>query len=339
MNPLLLFVLMAGSHRHRYTDASGICAACHKPHSPHEYENGVCTVCGFAGCEHPDGFTDNGNDVTHVCPVCGATNPHAWFPTTTETSCRSCSICGAQRDHTWKNGICSVCSYECLHPSWKMNGGDHKCTICGTRQSHTLTFLHDYSCQQCSVCGGKIAHTFPNRNESGCGTCERCGDSHAAHDWSDHSGECRYCRYECLHPQGINDQEICPICGKQVYRAGAQYRVFSGKYAGSYMYGGVINGQFYYRQWVWKNGDWAEGSYYLVVLKITTPTQFGGNYAYKGSGAAFVTSVADFPINNTLLEGDGRYHIHLEQYELNGVFRAEEDYTSADCENLTGVLP
>ena len=53
MNQLLLFALMNGSHRHRYTDASGICAACHRPHSPHTFENGVCA--------HERGVEPSGN--------------------------------------------------------------------------------------------------------------------------------------------------------------------------------------------------------------------------------------------------------------------------------------
>lgn len=338
MNQLLLFALMNGSHRHRYTDASGICAACHRPHSPHTFENGVCSVCGFAGCEHPDGFVDNGNELTHVCPVCGATNPHAWFQQTTAVNCQACSVCGATRAHEWENGVCVVCDYSCQHPEWLPNGNRHKCKICALTAPHELSFAHDYNCQVCDVCGGTVAHDFPNRTASRCGTCSVCGDTRTSHDWTGATGYCRYCNYECLHPQGVDSQETCPVCGKRVYYPGAEYRVFSGKYAGSYKYAGTVNSQRYYRQYVW-DGEWVTGVYYLVVLNITTPTQFGGNYAYTGSGAAFVTTIANFPINDTLLEGNGRYQIHLEQYNLDGSFRAEADYTSPDCENLTGVLP
>ena len=166
MNQLLLFALMNGSHRHRYTDASGICAACHRPHSPHTFENGVCSVCGFAGCEHPDGFVDNGNELTHVCPVCGATNPHAWFQQTTAVNCQACSVCGATRAHEWENGVCVVCDYSCQHPEWLPNGNRHKCKICALTAPHELSFAHDYNCQVCDVCGGPLIQRDDDRPET-----------------------------------------------------------------------------------------------------------------------------------------------------------------------------
>lgn len=338
MNRLLIFALMAGTHHHRYTDASGQCAVCHKEHSPHEYEAGVCTVCGFAGCEHPEGGTDNG-DGTHVCPVCGAVNEHVWFADPTETRCRSCEVCEAEQPHQWQDGVCTVCDYECAHPSFVLiSATQHRCEICNKRFPHDLSFVHgETSCQSCSICHRTIAHDFSNRGESGCGACSKCGDSHNDHNWSSHTGYCSRCNYKCTHPSIVGS--VCTTCGVTLIKPGAPYWVLSGTYAGSYVKAGSVNGQSYYRQYVYSGGDWVEGSYYLVVLRISAPTQFGGNYAYTGSGAAFVTSVANFPINDTLLSGSGRYHITLKQYELDGTFKAEGSYTSPDCSNLTGSLP
>lgn len=341
MNRQLIFALMAGTHHHRYTDASGQCSTCHKEHSPHEYEAGVCTVCGFAGCEHPEGGTDNG-DGTHVCPVCGAVNEHVWFADPTETRCQSCEVCEAELEHSWHDGVCSRCSYECAHPDWIAKGStvSHFCTICGKSEPHSLSFTHkDSPCQICSVCGGAIAHDFPNRDVDGCGTCTACKASYSAHKWDSNSGMCVRCGYSCLHPAGVDSEGYCTICGRRLLKPDATYYIWSGTYAGSYVKAGSINGQSYYRQYVWRNGGWAEGSYYMVVIRISSPTQFGGNYAYTGSGAAFVTSVANFPINDTLLSGSGKYHITLKQYELDGTFKAEGSYTSPDCANLSGVLP
>lgn len=274
MNKALIYALMTGSHRHRYVDDSGVCAACHRVHSPHTYQDGVCTVCGFAGCEHPNGFRDNGSATTHICPICGAT------------------------------------------------------------QEHSYSFAHNVYCRICTVCGDKIPHVFPDRDAESCGTCSVCGDTRASHDWDSSTGKCRYCTYQCLHPQGLDDQDICPVCGKHVYLEDERYRVLSGTYAGSYVYGGLVNRQSYYRQYVLQDGEFQTGSYQLVRLNITTPTQFGGSYAYTATGFVFTTSAADLPINSTLLEGDGRYNIELKQYDLDGKLLAEGSYTSPDCEDL-----
>ena len=337
MNRQLIFALMAGTHRHHYDDTSGQCAACHKVHAPHEYEAGVCTVCGFAGCEHPEGCTDNG-DGTHVCPVCGAVNQHVWFADPTETRCQSCEVCEAEQDHQWQDGACTVCNYQCAHPSFVLiSATEHRCEICNKRFPHDLSFVHgETSCQSCSICHRTIAHTFQSTQAS-CGRCSKCNDTYGAHTWGEGTGRCTRCGYECTHPAVSG--ATCTTCGYTYIKPDAAYYVLSGTYAGSYVKAGTVNGQSYYRQWVRADGGWNTGSYYLVVLRISSITQFGGSYAYKGSGAAFVTSIANFPINDSLLSGSGKYKIHLEQYELDGTFKAEGDYTSSDCSNLTGRLP
>lgn len=337
MNRQLIMALMAGTHHHRYRDNSGQCAVCHKEHSPHVYSEGICSVCGFDGCTHPDGCTDTGGG-THLCPVCGAVEPHIWIADQTETRCRSCEVCSAFKNHEWNAGVCAVCDYHCAHPSFQwMTAEQHRCTICGEAFSHELQFVHaEKTCQSCSICHGTRSHSFQS-TQTECGTCSRCGDTYGTHTWGNGTGRCTRCGYECTHPTVSGG--TCTICGFSFIKPDATYYVLSGTYAGSYVKAGTVNGQSYYRQWVYADGSWNTGSFYLVVLRISAPTEFGGNYAYTASGAAFTTSIADFPINNSLLSGSGKYHINLKQYELDGTFKAEGSYTSPDCQNLTGRLP
>ena len=120
----------------------------------------------------------------------------------------------------------------------------------------------------------------------------------------------------------------------------ADYYVSAGKYAGSYIYAGSVNGQKYYRQHAWANDSWASGTYYLLVLNITTPTQFGADYAYTATGGVFTTNVSSVPIGPTLLEGSGKWRVSLHQYTLDGEHLAGKDnYTSSDCADLSGDLP
>ena len=332
MNMPLIMALLAGQHRHRYNDSSGCCSTCGKVHEPHNWVDGSCTVCGFSGCEHDKTWV-NFTASEHKCSVCKATAPHNFqfvhgdntcqecadcgqdiahsFSDRTAAACGACNVCGEVFDsHIWSNGKCSRCGYKCKHP-----------TVDG---SHS-----------CSVCGQYIPHVFSDSCVDGCGKCDICGVVFDTHTWS--GGKCLYCGYECKHSTVSNGR--CDICGTMVV-IGAYY-VLSGIYEGSYVYEGTINGQDYYRQHQYdtKNGKWVTGNYYLVVIDIPTPTQFGGSYAYTGSGAAFVTSVESFPINNTLFSGNGRYNIHLKQYSLDGEYLAEGSYTSDDCKNITGRLP
>lgn len=365
-----------------------MCSICHREHSPHSYtadNPGVCTVCGGVGvCNHPIGFTDNG-DGTHKCNKCYGVMEHEYVSAPTETRCKQCA-CGAELAHTWENGVCTVCGYTCTHPngfygphtdfhycricglqqshSWVIDGtgelcrhctgcdytpghsfgggdtcsvcgykcthpdwlygivdGYHVCSRCDVKEPHTFAQVHeDLTCLKCTVCGAPQKHTFPSITASACGTCSVCGDSFDDHAFNQYTG-------------------ICNRCGTTLLNPDASYYVDGGPYEGSYVYAGAVEHSLYYRQTILQDGEWVNGQYYMLVLSIFEPTQFGGDYAYTGSGLVFTTSVEDLPINDTLLSGDGKYHVHLEQYELDGTFRAEGDYTSPDCENLSGKLP
>lgn len=337
MKRQLIFALIAGSHRHRYTDTSGRCAACHRMHSPHKYEEGTCTVCGFAGCDHPNG-SDNGNG-THRCRVCGLSVSHVWEAKPTETRCQRCKACYAEQEHKWDSikGTCKTCNYECLHPEWntyKSNATHHFCKICGKAFPHTLVFNDGIVvCQKCSICDYSIWHTFLKPNESNCGTCSKCNkEVYKKHSWIFHKGECANCGYKCKHP--TVEKDVCTVCGYSSSKPDAPYEVLSGTYEGAYAYAGKINEQAYYRQYIYSGDKWVEGQYYMVVLDIDEPTQFGGEYAYTASGKVFVTSVDNFPINNTLLSGNGKYNVTLKQYTLDGTLKAEGSYTSQDCKDM-----
>lgn len=253
-----------------------------------------------------------------------------------------CSICSQEHNpHDWEDGQCRICGYSgCEHTEGWINydSTQHRCKICGQRTAHVRNdFLHeDIYCQSCRDCAAKFKHSFSQMTDNDCGICNTCGDIFGNHIWK--GGVCQRCGYQCKH-SSINADQICNICSKTVV-TGA-YHVFYGTYKGSYISAGRINGQSYYRQHQYNadTGQWVEKNYYLVVINIKTPTQFGGNYAYTGSGAAFVTSVDSFSINDSLLSGNGRYNIHLEQYSLDGNFIAEGNYTSADCADLSGKLP
>lgn len=90
---------------------------------------------------------------------------------------------------------------------------------------------------------------------------------------------------------------------------------------------------------VYSGSTWQTGSWYMVHLDIPQISRFGGDYAYTGSGIIFTKSISQFPINPTLLEGNGKFSVSLTQYTLEGEIIASGNYTSADCTNLTGYLP
>ena len=152
MNIPLILALLAGQHRHRYNDSSGCCSTCGKVHDPHIWKDGSCEICGFAGCEHTEGWKIY-NSAQHSCKVCGHKENHVLgvflhddkycrsciecdagflhsFDKITANSCGTCSDCGDSfGSHRWNtDGRCSRCNYKCKHSSI---GANLKCNICG----------------------------------------------------------------------------------------------------------------------------------------------------------------------------------------------------------------
>ena len=171
------------------------CGAVHVSTESHEWENGVCTECGWA-CIH-EGGTATCTDKA-VCTNCGSSygvkNPNnhtsdndVWTATaTTHSSVYEC--CNAPKvsvsNHDWNGGACSVCSYACLH------GTTHWTT---TESEHTKI---------CSICDEVLLTENHNWNGGVCSDCEYV----CAHDSTD-DGDCTTAVY-------------CAICGKETTPAG-----------------------------------------------------------------------------------------------------------------------
>lgn len=109
----------------------------------HEWENGVCTECGYA-CAHTGGTATC--TAKAVCDICGAkygdVDPENHIgmlywnntETTHEQKWSCCEVAVvAEEDHEWDNGVCTECGHVCTH-----TGGRATCTakavcdICGT---------------------------------------------------------------------------------------------------------------------------------------------------------------------------------------------------------------
>lgn len=111
----------ADKHRMRYD----CCSAEVIPSQPHSWENGACSVCGYA-CRHSGGEATCTTPLT--CARCGevygAKDPanHSgklvWV-TTADKHVRQYDCCGlavtAEAAHSWENGACGVCGYACRH--------------------------------------------------------------------------------------------------------------------------------------------------------------------------------------------------------------------------------
>ena len=249
-----------------------------------------------------------------------------------------CDKCGKMHfPHEFNEGCCSICGMECNHDNAmeEYNESWHKCSICEMTEAHDL-ILDDSSnyCMKCSVCGHTIQHTCPDKTESSCGTCSVCGETFSSHAFLSGS-ECQWCGYECKHPTLDRTSYYCESCKRTIYKGNATWLV-TGKntYAGSYVHTSSEPGLTFYQRYTYQSGKWYNDDIYLCKININEPTQYGGKYAYTGTGFVFTRSITNFPVNDTLLSGDGKYKVSLKQYELDGTFRAESSYTSADCANI-----
>ncbi len=328
---------------------------------------GICVTCG-AECRHPKDFTAYRDLVEHCCPDCYEYREHAIslsYNGQQPTKCFHCDVCASDVGHIFNANaaderICPKCGYQCAHPADRLvpyNPTQHHCQNCGKNLAHTwgAEVHQSLICRTCFGCGHEGRHTFPSPTPSGCGVCSVCGmGSTTVHDWVTGYVTCSYCKWNRFDPDlpslckgyhagyyyGGNPHSFSTDWRKYCRRCGLTYPADSygvtgvTTYSGQYRHAGTVNGQNYYRQHVLQNGVWVEGTYYMVKIDITTPTRFGGNYAYTGSGYVFVTSIDSFPINDELFTGTGKYEVELSQYELNGTFKASGSYTSSDCHGL-----
>ena len=128
----------------KHTQKYKCCGAVTVTEEDHEWENGVCSECGYE-CLHAGGTATCTKKA--VCEICGDsygnTNPDnhtsitEWIQTETKHT-QKYKCCGAvtvtEEDHEWENGVCSECGYGCRHDyEWQSENGQYwqKCKFCG----------------------------------------------------------------------------------------------------------------------------------------------------------------------------------------------------------------
>ena len=111
------------THEKKYVNC---CGAIVIAQEAHEWENGICTECGYV-CGHTGGTATCVEQA--VCELChehyGEKDPEnhtaeaEWIQTTTTHEKKYVNCCGAivvaQEAHEWENGACTECGYVCGH--------------------------------------------------------------------------------------------------------------------------------------------------------------------------------------------------------------------------------
>ena len=148
----------ADKHRMRYD----CCSAEVIPSQPHSWENGACSVCGYA-CRHSGGEATCTTPLT--CARCGevygAKDPanHSgklvWV-TTADKHVRQYDCCGlavtAEAAHSWENGACGVCGYACRHVGGETVKENVKPATCTADGSHDDVVY-------CTVCKAEMSRS------------------------------------------------------------------------------------------------------------------------------------------------------------------------------------
>lgn len=148
----------ADKHRMRYD----CCGAEVIPSQTHSWENGACSVCGYA-CRHSGGEATCTTPLT--CARCGevygAKDPanHSgklvWV-TTADKHVRQYDCCGlavtAEAAHSWENGACGVCGYACRHVGGETVKENVKPATCTADGSHDDVVY-------CTVCKAEMSRS------------------------------------------------------------------------------------------------------------------------------------------------------------------------------------
>lgn len=148
----------ADKHRMRYD----CCSAEVIPSQTHSWENGACSVCGYA-CRHSGGEATCTTPLT--CARCGevygAKDPanHSgelvWV-TTADKHVRQYDCCGlavtAEAAHSWENGACGVCGYACRHVGAETVKENVKPATCTADGSHDDVVY-------CTVCKAEMSRS------------------------------------------------------------------------------------------------------------------------------------------------------------------------------------
>ena len=214
----------------------------------HTYdENGICTVCGYAGPDHTNHVMSDwywSNEIGHwkiciycekpmteteahvfdedgICTVCGyarAGHTHQmadWYCSDVNGHWRGCKYCNEPMTETQghsydESGICTICRYA---------GPDHT--------NHVISGMYwndeNGHWKACIYCGELMTETEEHIFE-GDGICSVCGyvkvnHTHKIAYWYDsdangHWRGCRYCEEPMTETQGHSYDEngICTIC-------------------------------------------------------------------------------------------------------------------------------
>jgi len=202
----------ATHHSKEYT----CCHAVVIPNEIHEWNNGVCSECGY-NCTHTGGTATC--TAKAVCTTCGSpygalngsnhTGTAEWTKTATHHS-KAYTCCHAvvvpQEEHDWNGGVCSDCGYGCTH-----TGGTATCTAKAV----------------CTACGNPYGALNPS-NHTGTAEWTKTATHHSKeytcchavvvpqeeHKWN--GGVCSDCGYGCTHTGGTatcTAKAVCTACG------------------------------------------------------------------------------------------------------------------------------
>ena len=216
----------------------------------HSYdENGICTVCGYAGPDHTNHVKSDWywNDETghwKACIYCGEPMTETQGHSYDENGI--CTVCGyAGPDHTnhvmsgmywndetghWK--ICIYCEKPMTETEEHVFDEDGICSVCGyvkVNHTHKIADWYDSDAnghwRGCRYCEEPMTETQGHSyDENGiCTICEYAGPGHTNHVksdwyWNDETGHWKACIY-CGEPmteikEHVFDEDgICSTCG------------------------------------------------------------------------------------------------------------------------------
>ena len=175
----------------------------------HDWQNGVCSKCGYA-CQHSGGTATCTEKA--VCELCGEeygsvdadhhTGKVVWTQTATAHS-GAYDCCGetvvADEPHAWADGVCSKCGYVCQH-----SGGTATCTekavceLCGEEYGSVDADHHT----------GKVVWTKTAAAHSSAYDC--CGEAVVAE--ASHAYEWVIDKEATATEAGSRHEE-CTVCG------------------------------------------------------------------------------------------------------------------------------
>ena len=202
-----------------HTGTYSCCGAEAVAEEDHEWENGVCSECGYT-CAHIGGEATCKEQAT--CTICGEkygelnstnhTGEVEYAKTaTTHTGTYSCcdALAVAEENHEWENGVCSECGYTCTHTGGEANcQSGAVCDNCGLTYTEKDASKHTKEAKWTTQTADKHAKTY-----------ECCGVvvvEEETHEWA--NGVCSECGYTCAHTGGeatCTTLATCTICGSQ----------------------------------------------------------------------------------------------------------------------------